>query len=287
MGGGGVFGASHVGIVHALEQRGFAPDLIIGTSVGALTGAIAAAYPDDASQRLDDVWAHLRRREVFPLDFRPSRASLFVDRGLRRLISQAGLPQRIEDLAVPFTAVAMDLDTGAPVLIDHGDLESALLASAAIPGILPPVDRDGRTLVDGGLVAHVPVVAALDVGAASAVVMPTGPESTAMPPAPRRRAGSVVARAGRVWGRHQIERDLHEVSQHIPTIVVPTGVDEWPAPWDFRQSQRLITTAVTTAGAFLDGLQVRGSGLYRVGRAPATDRAHTLSTPTELGEVRR
>jgi NTE family protein len=185
MGGGGVFGASHVGIVHALEQRGFAPDLIIGTSVGALTGAIAAAYPDDASQRLDDVWAHLRRREVFPLDFRPSRASLFVDRGLRRLISQAGLPQRIEDLAVPFTAVAMDLDTGAPVLIDHGDLESALLASAAIPGILPPVDRDGRTLVDGGLVAHVPVVAALDVGAASAVVMPTGPESTAMPPAPR------------------------------------------------------------------------------------------------------
>ena len=108
-----------------------------------------------------------------------------------------------------------------------------------------------------------------------------------MPPAPRRRAGSVVARAGRVWGRHQIERDLHEVSQHIPTIVVPTGVDEWPAPWDFRQSQRLITTAVTTAGAFLDGLQVRGPGLYRVGRAPATDRVHTLSTPTELWEVRR
>ena len=56
----------------------------------------------------------------------------------------------------------MDLDTGAEVLLDHGDLESALLASAAIPGILPPVDRDGRTLVDGGLVAHVPVVAAME-----------------------------------------------------------------------------------------------------------------------------
>ncbi|WP_175647308.1 patatin-like phospholipase family protein [Streptomyces cyaneochromogenes] len=77
------------------------------------------------------------------------------------------LPDRIEELAVPFTVVAMDLVTGAPAPLDHGDLESALLAGAAIPGMLPPVDRDVRTLVDGDVVAHVPVLADLRAGTAS------------------------------------------------------------------------------------------------------------------------
>jgi NTE family protein len=108
---------------------------------------------------------------VYSLGYPSSRASIFTDRGLRRLIARAGLPSRIEQLAVPFTAVAMDLVTGAPALFDHGDLESALLASAAIPGILPPVDRDGRTLIDGGVIAYVPELAARQAGAASVVVV--------------------------------------------------------------------------------------------------------------------
>ncbi len=288
VGGGGVFGATHVGVGYALEQRGFVPDLIVGTSVGALTGAIAAAYPHCASRRLNDVWAHVRRHQVFPLGYLPSRVSLFADHGLRRLIAQAELPQRIEDMAVPFTAVAMDLDTGGRALLRSGDLESALLASAAIPGILPPVHRDGRTLVDGGLVAQVPALAALEVGAASVVVLSTGPESSPLrPPMPRHRMGSVVARAGRARWQHQVERDLHEVSQHIPTIVLPTGIDEWPAPWDFGHSQRLISTAFDTAGSFLDGLRVNGPGLYRVNDAPlTTSTALTSVPPSAPWEVR-
>ncbi|MFI6274519.1 patatin-like phospholipase family protein [Streptomyces sp. NPDC050988] len=181
VGAGGVLGAAHVGLGYALEQRGFVPDMIIGTSVGALNGAIAAAHPDSAAPWLDHVWTRLRRREVYPLGYLSSRASVFTDRGLRRLIARAGLPSRIEQLAVPFTAVAMDLDTGAPALLDRGDLESALLASAAIPGMLPPVDRDGRTLVDGGVVAYVPVLAALQAGAASVVVMAAGPARRCAP----------------------------------------------------------------------------------------------------------
>ena len=113
VGGAGVLGAAHVGVGYALEQRGFVPDLIIGTSVGALTGAIAAAHPGRAAPWLDHVWTQLRRREVYPLGSLSSRASVFTDRGLRRLIARAGLPSRIEQLAVPFTAVAMDLVTGA------------------------------------------------------------------------------------------------------------------------------------------------------------------------------
>ena len=264
LGGGGVLGAAHVGVGYALEHRRFVPDLIVGTSVGALTGAIAAAHPDRAAPWLDDVWTHLRRRDVFPLGYLSSRSSIFTDRGLRRLIARSGLPSRIEQLPVPFTAVAMDLVTGAEVRLDHGDLESALLASAAIPGALPPVVRDGRTLVDGGLIAYVPVRAAERAGAASLVVLSTGPASWPLRPTlPRRRPGAIASRAAVLQVHHQIESDLHDVAKRIPTVVLPTGVDEWPAPWDFGHSQRLISTSSVTAGRFLDRLRISGAGLYR------------------------
>ncbi|RPK32131.1 patatin-like phospholipase family protein [Streptomyces sp. ADI93-02] len=264
VGAGGVLGAAHVGIGQALERRGFVPDMIIGTSVGALNGAITAAYPHQAAPRLAHVWTELRRRDVYQLGFLTSRTSIFTDRGLRRLIADAELPRRIEQLKVPFTAVATDLATGDQVPLDHGDLETALLASAAIPGILPPVHRGGRTLVDGGVTAYVPVLAAQQAGAASVVVMSTGPESSLLPPAaPRRRAGAIIARAGVLLLHHQIERDLHEVSQRIPTIVLPTGTEDWPAPWDFGHSHRLINTASRTAGHFIDELRISGPGLYR------------------------
>ncbi|MEW2572608.1 patatin-like phospholipase family protein [Streptomyces sp. NPDC047070] len=269
VGAGGVLGAAHVGVGHALEERGFVPDMIIGTSVGALNGAIAAAHPDRAAQWLDLIWTELRRRDVYRLGYPSSRVSLFTDRGLRRLIARAGLPMRIEDLAVPFTAVATDLLTGAPALLDHGDLESALLASAAIPGVLPPVDRGGRTFVDGGVTAYVPVLAALEAGAASVVVVPTGPESAPPPPTvPRLRAGAIAARAAVLMLRHQIERDLWEVSRHLPTVVLPTGTEDWPAPWDFGHSQRLIDGASLTAGRFVDALRIDGPGLYRAEPGP-------------------
>ncbi|MFG1664734.1 patatin-like phospholipase family protein [Streptomyces sp. Y7] len=135
VGAGGVLGAAHVGAGHAPEQRAFVPDMIIGTSVGALNGAVAAAHPDRAAPWLDHVGTRLRRREVYPPGRLSARGSVFTDRGLRRLIARAELPSRIEELAVPFTAVALDPDTGAPALLDRGDLESALLAGAAVPGM--------------------------------------------------------------------------------------------------------------------------------------------------------
>ena len=264
LGGGGVLGAAHVGLGYALEHRGFVPDLIIGTSVGALTGAITAAHPGSAARYLDDVWTGLRRREVFPIGHLASRSSICGDRGLRRLIARAGLPRRIEQLPIPFTAVATDLLTGEEALLDHGDLESALLASTAIPGVLPPTVRGNRTLVDGGVIAHVPVRAAERAGAASVVVLSVGPESQPMrlSTAPR-RARAIAARAKQLRLHHHIESNLREVSEHIPTIVLPTGIEAWPGPWDFSQSRRLISTASVTAGRFLDELWVTGPGLYR------------------------
>ncbi|TYB64873.1 patatin-like phospholipase family protein [Nonomuraea sp. PA05] len=275
IGGGGVLGAAQVGIGYALEQRGFVPDLIVGTSVGALNGAIVAAYPGTAAARLDDVWTRVRRREVYPLGLLASRVSIVADHGLRRLIARAELPRRIEELKIPFTAVATDLATGDEALLSAGDLESALLASAAIPGVLPPVVREGRTLIDGGVIAYVPVRAAQRAGAASVVVLSAGPEWPLSPALPPRRADAVAARAALLLGHRQIQRDLLEVSTRIPTVVLPTGVNAWPAPWDFRHSQRLIVTAAHTAGRFLDGLSIDGPGLYGVNGTAAGSAAPT------------
>jgi NTE family protein len=263
--GGGVLGAAQVGFGYVLEQRGFLPDMIFGTSVGALNGAIVAAHPGTAASRLDQVWTRVRRREVYPFGLLASRVSIVANHGLRRLIAGAELPRRIEELKIPFTAVATDLVTGDEVLLDEGDLESALLASAAIPGVLPPVEREGRTLIDGGVIAYVPVRAAQRAGAASLVVLSAGPEwplSHALPP---RRADAVATRAALLLGHRQIERDLLDVSAKIPTVVLPTGIDIWPAPWDFRHTQRLIITAAGAAGRFLDTLHIDGPGLYGAG----------------------
>nr|WP_260327009.1 patatin-like phospholipase family protein [Streptomyces sp. TLI_185] len=101
VGASGVLGAAHIGVGYALERHGFVPDMIIGTSVGALNGAIAAAHPHRAAPWLEHVWTQLRRRDVYPLGYLSSRTSVFTDRGLRRLIARAGLPSRIEEVGGP------------------------------------------------------------------------------------------------------------------------------------------------------------------------------------------
>ena len=133
------------------------------------------------------------------------------------------------------------------------------------------MDREGRTLIDGGVIAFIPVRAALQAGGGQrGGAVGWAGEWPLRPTIPPRRAGAVASRAGLLLWHQQIERDLHEVSQQIPTVILPTGIETWPAPWDFRHSSRLIDTASLAAGRFLDGLRVNGPGLYRVNGPPAT-----------------
>jgi NTE family protein len=287
VGGGGCLGAAHVGVGLALEEHGFVPDLVVGTSVGALNGAIVAAHPGQAAPWLQEVWTHTsRRRVVGPrVPRRGPPGGLFSANGLRRLIDRAGLPARVEDLPVPFRAVATDVATGGEVSMGHGDLVTALLASAAVPGALPPVERGGRLLVDGGVIAYVPVLAALQCGAASIVALSSGPESWPLRPTlPRRRAASIAARAGLFLLHHQIERDLQQVASRIPTVVVPTGIEDWPSPWDFSQADRLIRTARAAALRFLDEAPIDAApGLYRT---PGYGPAEALTSAASAGGER-
>ena len=162
LGGGAVRGAAHLGVLSVFEREGFHPDLIVGTSVGAILGAgVAAGRP---SSEMWEVFRRLDWRDVTRPAWR-SKLSMLESDPLGELITRITGVERIEDLDRPFAAVACDLLTGSRVALRSGDLPTALAGSCAIPGAFEPVRHDGTLLVDGGAVDNLPVDVALEMGA--------------------------------------------------------------------------------------------------------------------------
>ncbi|MCO5107670.1 MAG: patatin-like phospholipase family protein [Burkholderiaceae bacterium] len=163
LGSGSARGLAHIGVMRAIVEAGIEVDVVAGTSMGAFVGAIFAAG------KLDRLEAEFRGLDwgsiaalldpVFP------RSGLIDGRRIGDFMrSQVGI-ERVEDLPVPFRAIATDIGSGEAVAIGRGDLIEAVRASIAVPGIFTPVRSDGRILVDGGLVEPVPVSAARALGA--------------------------------------------------------------------------------------------------------------------------
>src|SRR6202035_3150574 len=177
--GGGSLGAVQVGMLEALTDERVMPDLVIGTSVGSLNGAVIALNPTGAANRLSHTWARIKRNQIFPggllaqaRTLQHSKTHLFPNTGLAAVIADfLGATTTFDDLTLPFAAVTMDIATATPFVIDAGSLLPALLASAAIPGVFPSVYHDGRRLYDGGVVANVPLRQAVAMGARSIVVL--------------------------------------------------------------------------------------------------------------------
>ena len=226
LGGGGSRGAVQLGMLRALARTDLRPDLVVGTSVGSLNGAVLAADPDDAEARLEAIWPRIDRDQVFPGGFvrqtlsatRTRRPYVFDPAPLSDLLAEYVPASTFEQLAVPFVAMATDLDTGASVELDSGDLRSALLASSAIPVAYPWVERDGRRLVDGGLVCNVPVRQAVERGARSVLVLDCGIFG-----AEGRWAEGLIgvaAQALAIAGRQQVSADL-VVAADVPVLYLP------------------------------------------------------------------
>ncbi len=181
--GGGSLGAVQVGMLQALEERGVRPDLLIGTSAGAVNAAYLAAHGcgTDSLEQLASIWRGLRRQTVFPFDplryllaFRGTRLSLCSNGSLRRLIQSHMVFRDLEQAKIPLRLVATDLLTGEEVLLSTGDALSAVLASSAIPGVLPPITREGLTLVDGGVSDNTALSQAVELGADEIWVLAAG-----------------------------------------------------------------------------------------------------------------
>lgn len=173
LGGGGALGAAHVGVLKALRESGLAPPVVAGTSAGALIGAAyAAGLPvaqiEDAVRAAD--WSTFGRVRPSP------RVSLLDSAALLDTLERLGGDPLIEELPRRFAAVATDLRTRREVVLDRGRLGVALRASIAVPGVFSPILLGDRVLVDGGLVANLPVTAARGLGATFVIAVRLRPE---------------------------------------------------------------------------------------------------------------
>lgn len=179
--GGGNRGALQAGAADVLITAGVTPDLLVGTSVGAVNAAFLAAGPTPArSAGLVDLWRGMSGREVFPgsrlerlVHLVLGHDHLYSSDGLRRLLREHLPYERIEQAAIPLVLVATDLVSGTERRLTHGSVVDAVAASAAIPGIFPPVEIEGELLCDGAVAANLPIAAAAAAGASEAWVFDT------------------------------------------------------------------------------------------------------------------
>lgn len=163
LGGGAARGFAHIGVMRTLEAHGIVPDVIVGTSIGAVVGGCYAA------RQLDnfEAWAReLKLRSIFGyLDISLSGSGLINGSHLADKLTESLADGRIEDLPIRFAAIATEFNTGHEIWLTRGRIADAMRASYALPGIFPPVRIGGRWLVDGALVNPVPVSAARALGA--------------------------------------------------------------------------------------------------------------------------
>ncbi len=165
LGGGAARGFAHVGVIRALEQEKIPIDMIVGTSVGSLIGAIYAS--DMNSFELEWTAFALQKDDIFDYAFLSAFTGMGPVKGdkLEEFVKSKIHAANIEDLKLPFAAVATDLNLGTRVVLDHGPVARAVRASSAIPGVFNPVDHQGKLLVDGGVVENIPISVAREKGA--------------------------------------------------------------------------------------------------------------------------
>ncbi|HEY4485767.1 MAG TPA: patatin-like phospholipase family protein [Nitrospiria bacterium] len=163
LGGGAARGFAHVGVIRTLEQEKIPIDLIVGTSVGSLIGAIYADKQN--SFDLEAIAFRLEKEDIFDFSVFSSSTGPVKGERLEQFVRQKISRQLIEDLPIPYAAVATNLNTGEAVVLDRGSVARAVRASSSIPGVFTPVRNGDLLLVDGGVVNNVPVDVARAMGA--------------------------------------------------------------------------------------------------------------------------
>jgi NTE family protein len=231
LGGGGVLGAHEVGMLQALAETGIRPDVILGTSVGALNGVFVAADPDPAAAlpRLDRVWREGAAGEAFRgslfgrvRTLARSGTHLHSNEPLRQLLEELPV-SRIEDLAVPFQCVAASIERAAAHWFTSGPIVPAVLASAAVPGLLPPVRVGKEHFFDGGLVHSIPVGRAVKLGARTVYVLHVG--RIERPLEPPTRPWEVGLVAFEIARRHRFAEDMAALPRGVTVHVLPAGAE--------------------------------------------------------------
>lgn len=263
--GGGSLGAVHVGMLRALYERGIAPDLIIGTSVGGINGAYIASRPQtvETAEALGDIWRGIERHQVFPfgftggfLGFIGRRSHFLSNRALRRLIRSYAEFNDLADAPIPLHVITTDAATGQEVALSSGNTIEAVLATSALPGIFPPVSWEGRLLVDGGVSNYAPISHALDLGAENIYVLTSGTACDLPEPPGGALPLLLHSMSILITGRLVIEIDHLQEKANFIVLPPPCPVDV--PPHDFSRAATLIDRSYETTSTFLDALSGDG-----------------------------
>ncbi len=263
--GGASLGAIQAGMLEALYERGVVPDVICGSSVGAVNGGFIASRPAtvQTARELGDVWRALRRSAIFPtnpvtglLGLVGRRDSLVPDAGLERILRRHLQFERLQDAPIPLHVTATDVRTGDAVRLSRGDAIDAILASAAIPGVLPAVRWHGQALVDGGVADNTPLSHALALGANRIYVLPTG-SACALTDTPAGAIGMIMQATAVLIRRRMLDDVLHHHGD-AELIVLPPPCPLHVLPLDFSRADELIDAGRAGARAFLDSGAVFG-----------------------------
>jgi len=230
LGGGGLLGAHEVGMLRALAEAGVRPDLVLGTSVGALNGVLVAADPAGAAGRLLRMWQGEELRLAFS-ERLWGRAARLVRSGthlhslepLRRVLASALPGAGFSDLELPFQCVAASIEGATARWFSSGPVVPAVMASCAVPGLLPPAEIDGEHYFDGGLVDSIPVGRAVALGATTVYVLQVGRIES--PLAVPRRPWEVGLVAFEIARRHRFHEEMSLLPDDVRVHVLPAGTD--------------------------------------------------------------
>ena len=256
--GGANMGALQVGMLRALIERRIRPGIVLGCSVGALNGAAIAAEPTLAMVgRLQELWIDLEDKDVLPSGVLPTTVqlarkgiALHANTALRTVIEGVLTARTFGELAVPYQCVATDLEAASEVWFSEGPLVEPILASAALPAVLPPVEIDGIRYLDGAVVNDVPVARAVELGATTIYVLHTGTFDRPRPEP--RRPFDMAVQAYWIARRARFQRDLALIPPDIEVVILPTGTFPSVRFNDLSQSAALIDVAYRASTAFLD-----------------------------------
>jgi NTE family protein len=268
--GGGNLGALQVGMLRALAEADVVPDVVIGCSVGSLNGAAYAGAPTLAGvRRLEDHWRTTTSFTIMPASRIPPAVnlvrkgeSIHSSDGLRQNVTEIlGGYRTFEDLTLPFQCVATDVDSATGTWFSEGELLPAVLASAALPAVYPPVTIGGRRFIDGGVVDNVPIGRAVELGCSTIYVLHVGPHGR--PDVEIRRPLDAALLAYWIARNHRFARDLANLPAGVEAVVLPTGVRPDIRYDDFSQTPELVAQGYSLTAAFLGERAVAASARRR------------------------
>jgi NTE family protein len=238
-------------MLRALGEAEVRADLVVGTSIGAVNGAFVAADPDGAAARLNELWQGESLRMVFSENVL-GRAVRLVKSGthlhaiepLQKMLAETLPVEDFADLKVPFHCVAASIEDATAHWFTAGPLVPAVMASCAVPGLLPPVEIDGRHYFDGGLVHSIPVGRAIALGATTIYVLHVGRIESQLPVPTRPWEVGLVA--FEIARRHRFHEEMAAIPPGIRVHVLPSGSDQvQPGVGQFRyRSQNKVSKSI-------------------------------------------